>query len=245
MTVRSSMNMLGRLSPSLLSQGPLGAVPRPLNLTDDELEPPVAAGPDTAKWHGDGNSYVPGLNSLCDLYAIWHDFQVSPPENHTERYMVECFSRVEKVIDDLPVELRWRGGLSRRSTATPCHDIQIVNIFITSLHIRSNLLQNLGAAGDDITEHQRIMDDVLEVLYHLPREAFDANGSSLVPKVRDIGAAYLERVRAGGHATQEHVVGAQNKLARLLRKLDDLDCWQGHGVLNGFRISGAELTPLF
>lgn len=101
---------------------------------------------------------------------------------------------------------------------------------MTSLNIRSNILQKFGPTAKSTEDHQKIVDDLLEILYHLPRAVFDANGSSLVPKIRDIGAAYLEQLGSG--VGEVEIGDARIKLERLLRKLDDLDCWQGIGVLD-------------
>jgi hypothetical protein len=73
-----------------------------------------------------------------------------------------------------------------------------------------------------ISERQRIVDDLLEILSHMPRETLEANGHSLVPKVRDIGAALLDEVRVGG--SPGPVSGkAKEDLERLLGKLETLD----------------------
>lgn len=227
--------MLGRLSVSLVSQDPIDTMPRPLPLADDQLEPPSELDPVADRWHGNGTSYVPGLNCLSNLFLIWHQarYASSQPGVTAEAYLAQ----VQHVIDNFPPELRWRGGLSRPPNVTRRHDVQIANLFITSLHIRSNLIQKFGLPnGGCSEEHQRIVDDLLEILYHLPQAIFNANGSSLVPKIRDIGAAYLEQVHIGdtalGHQGQNVAGGSpRDKLEKLLRKLDDLDCWQGVGVV--------------
>lgn len=229
----SSANILGRLPISLLSQELIDAIPRPLDLTDDQMEPPGLPESDHVAWYGDATSYVPGLNCLSDLFSIWNEVQLTPPSSDSTACLAKYLSKVQKVIDNLPPELRWRGGLSRPPNVTQGHEVQIANIFITSLHIRSNLLQKLDPTEKSLPEHQKIVDDLLEILYHLPQAVFNANGSSVVPKIRDIGAAYLEQVEKGHGAGQTDGDSARCKLERLLRKLDDLDCWQGLGVLDG------------
>lgn len=215
--------MLGRLSVSMISQELVTVVPIPSDLSDDQLDPDD---PSDHSWHGDTTSYVPGLNCLSHLFKIWHELLTTPSPWDPETALQQCSAKVQSVIDHLPPELRWRGGLSRPPNVTHHHDVQIANIFITSLHIRSNLLQRLKPTRDSVPEHQKLVDDLLEILYHLPQAVFNANGSSVVPKVRDIGAAYLEQVE--GHSDGD---SARGKLERVLRKLDDLDCWQGLGGL--------------
>ena len=132
---------------------------------------------------------------------------------------------IQHVIDFLPRELRWRGGLSRPLYVTQGHESQTANIFVSSLHLRSSLLQvyqqRVTFHMRDCGEHQKIIDDLLEILYHLPPPVFYANGMSLMPKIRGIGAAYLEEME--GHMHQEPDV--VDRMARLSRKLNDLDFW--------------------
>lgn len=224
--------MFGRLSVGLQSHHEGLSHLRPAPLSDNQLDP--SHGPTVeAPWHGDDTSYVPGLNSLSDLFMVWHEAQSSQVALDPTAALRMYLGKVQQVIDSLPPELRWRGGLSRPANVTHGHDAQIANIFICSLHVRSNLLQRFGPTDTSALEHQRIVDDLLEILYHLPQPVFDSNGSSLVPKVRDIGAAYLEQsvvvdesARVGGGGED-----ARGKLERLLRRLDDLDCWWGLGSI--------------
>lgn len=183
-------------------------------------------------WHGDDTSYVPGLNSLTDLFFIWQEVQEVRCNNDPSALISKYLGRIQAVIDGLPPELRWRGGMSRPSSVSQSHDVQIANLFVTSLEIRSNILQKFGPTDRSCLEHQKIVDDLLEVLYHLPQAVFDANGSSLVPKIRDIGAAYLEQTQLRNCSSTDASEVARNKLERLLRKLDDLDCWQGLVVID-------------
>ncbi|KAM0233067.1 hypothetical protein ACHAP5_010534 [Fusarium lateritium] len=169
---------------------------------------------------------TPRLNSLSDLFLIWQEVQQIPEGTEPQITITRYLGKIQQVLDNLPPELRWRGGLSRPAHVTEGHDVQIANLFVTSLNIRSNILQKFGPTDKSAEDHQRIVDDLLEILYHLPRAVFDANGSSLVPKIRDIGAAYLEQLG------EVEIGDARIKLERLLRKLDDLDCWQGIGVLD-------------
>ncbi|KAK7415999.1 hypothetical protein QQZ08_012152 [Neonectria magnoliae] len=218
-----SANILGRLPVSLLSQELIDAIPRPLDLTDDQMEPPDPFESDHVA--------VPGPNCLSDLFKVWHDVQLTPASADPAARLGKYLSQVQHVIDSLPPELRWRGGLSRPPNVTQGHDMQIANLFITSLHIRFNLLQKLDPAPKSLLEHRKIVDDLLEILYHLLQAVFNANGSSVVPKIRDIGAAYLEQVEKEHGTGQTDGGSARSKLERVLRKLDDLDCWQGIALL--------------
>ncbi|KAF4781817.1 hypothetical protein HER10_EVM0003651 [Colletotrichum scovillei] len=143
-----------------------------------------------------------------------------------EEALKHWLAKIQTIIDNFPPELRWRGGLSRPSHITEGHDTQIANLFITSLNIRSNLLQKFGSTVKTrAEEHQRIVDDLLEILYHMPQHVLEQNGNSLIPKLRDCGAAYMEQMDVGDGALVSE--GARLKLEKLLRKLDDIDCWPG------------------
>ncbi|KAM0433471.1 hypothetical protein ACHAPT_004351 [Fusarium lateritium] len=226
-----SADILGRLSVSLLAQDRIENFPRPLPLSDDQMEPRPSPECHEPSWHGDDTSYVPGLNSLSDLFLIWQEVQQVRKNNDPSALIKKYLEQIQSVINGLPPELRWRGGLSRPPNVTRGHEVQIANLFVTSLEIRSNILQKFGPTDTSGLEHQRIVDDLLEILYHLPQAVFDANGSSLVPKIRDIGAAYLEQTQLRNGSSTDASDVARNKLERLLRKLDDLDCWQGIGVV--------------
>ncbi|KAJ0159932.1 hypothetical protein CTA2_8871 [Colletotrichum tanaceti] len=241
-----SSDIFGRLSVSIVSHQENLALLRPLPLTDAQLDTgPQLSAVELEPWHGDATSYVPGLNQLSDLFLTWHEAQTAPVVGlygGTEGALKHYLGRVQTVIDGFPPELRWRGGLSRPAHVTEGHDTQIANLFVTSLNVRSNLLQKFGsgarAAATRAAEHQRIVDDLLEILYHMPQHVLEHNGNSLIPKLRDCGAAYMEQMNmredgggggGGGGDGSERLVSesARLKLEKLLRKLDDLDCWPG------------------
>ncbi|KAL4863187.1 hypothetical protein BDV12DRAFT_202339 [Aspergillus spectabilis] len=199
---------------------------RPCFFTDEEIAPVTPATEfNVPSWHGDNISYVPGLTHLLDIFLSWHHCQTDRFYLPPEQVLSYGLSRVQNSIDNLPPELRWRGGLSRPQTATSGHDVQIANIFITSLYVRSNLLQQFGKPSLHQREHQSIASDLLEVLYHLPQPILEANRYSLIPKIRDIGGAYLDvlQIRQGDVEVVAIDDEAKGKLERLLRKLGVLD----------------------
>ncbi|KAF7133600.1 hypothetical protein CNMCM5793_004729 [Aspergillus hiratsukae] len=203
---------------------------RPLSVTDAELDPSQAI--EEPAWHGDYYSYIPGLNHLSDLFLLWHESQ--QPHNRSADQLLLHLSLVERALDQLPPELRWRGGLSRPPRSNFGTDVQVANLYITQLQIRSNLLEqarNMPGAKVTSMEHQSLVDDLLEILDHMPRDILEANGYSLVPKIRDIGAAFLDEVRMG--ARQDLVNDkAKRDLEKLLRRLETLDFRPGIGYLN-------------
>ncbi|KAK1625511.1 hypothetical protein BDP81DRAFT_397788 [Colletotrichum phormii] len=227
--LNSSADIFGRLSVSIVSHQENRAHLRPLPLRDSQLETgPQLSHAELPPWHGDTTSYVPGLNQLSDLFLIWHEAQTAPISLYggQEEALKHWLAKIQTIIDNFPPELRWRGGLSRPSHITESHDTQIANLFITSLNIRSNLLQKFGSTVKTrAAEHQRIVDDLLEILYHMPQHVLEQNGNSLIPKLRDCGAAYMEQMDVGDGALVSE--SARLKLEKLLRKLDDIDCWPG------------------
>lgn len=237
------MDMFGRPYIGLLTpQDNLQAL-RPSDLTDGDLDPSLVF-PKRA-WHGDTMSYVPGLNHLSNLFLLWHSSQ--QPHNNNIQGLQEHVTLVQRALDDLPAELRWRGGLSRLPRSNFGTDVQTANLYITQLHIRSNLLERLHRLSkgnyDLVTsqniaaQRQSIVEDLLEILSHMPRETFEANGHSLVPKIRDIGAALLDEVGVTD-GLQEVNEQARADLKRLLEKLEKLDFRPELNDLNHFSVEG-------
>lgn len=215
------MGLFGRPYLSLFGPSdPIEAL-RPLEITDNELE---AYAPDSnSPWHGDTMSYIPGLNHLSDLFMTWYQSQ---HEKHiTLPRLQDYIQQINSGLDHLPPELRWRGGLSRPAKSNFATDVQTVNLYITQLHIRSNLLEQLGKLAKQensdkilaevVKERQRVIDDMLAIVYQMPEETLEANGHSLVGKLRDIGLALLHE----DTDTSNSLVN----LDRLLTKLERLD----------------------
>ncbi|KAL4954457.1 hypothetical protein BDW69DRAFT_194029 [Aspergillus filifer] len=202
--------------------------PHPYTDADLEGSPFLAQTVDTdiQPSPSDRTTYVPGLTRLRSLFQTWHKCQIDRFYLPASQVLASGLRAIQTTIDTLPPELRWRGGLSRPANATSGHDVQIASVFITSLYIRSNLLQQFGESSDagNKEEHQRIVSDLLEVLCHLPQETLEANGYSLIPKIRDIGGAYLEVVKVDTDGGLVDIgIEAKEKLERLLRQLGVLD----------------------
>lgn len=198
----------------------------------NELKPLEIADKDFAQdvnfvdtWHGDRISYIPGLNQLSRLYILWHESQQKSQEPLS--LLQHCLRQVHATLDYLPPALRWRGGLSRLPESSFGTDVQTVNIYITQLHIRlylldhiDHLLKERGATvtSPEITnERQRIVDDTLAIIYQMPEDVLEANGVSLVPKIRAIGLALLNE--------DANPDVALVNLDRLLAKLEILDLY--------------------
>lgn len=95
-------------------------------------------------WIRDDDEYITGLNSLIDVMMIWEHVKVDMTHRPAKETLTSGMIRMQTVMDNLAPELRWRGGLARFPLPSHGHEAQTVNILITSLFIRSNLLQHLG-----------------------------------------------------------------------------------------------------
>jgi hypothetical protein len=217
----STLGIAGRQFLNLLAPSDNLEALTPLEITDLELYPSLPAS--TPSWHGDKMSYIPGLNHLVNLFMIWYQSQQEYAISLSRlQHYVEL---VHSALDHLPPELRWRGGLSRPPKSNFGTDVQTVNLYITQIHIRSSLLEQMDRLATEqgatetlaeiVKERQRIIDDMLAIVYQMPEETLEANGHSLVPKLRDIG---LDLLREGPDTGTTLV-----NLDRLLAKLERLD----------------------
>ncbi|PSN59656.1 hypothetical protein BS50DRAFT_508056 [Corynespora cassiicola Philippines] len=184
-------------------------------------------------------SYVPGLNALSRVFLIWQSSQATATQ--TMANLQEHIKRAQQALERLPPELTWKGhpsspmgGETHHSPASEIGDfgtdVQIVNIKVTQLHVRSNLLEQMNTLAKTqnllitpsiiVEERHRVVDELLEVLDAMPDEVFDANGYSIIPKIRDIGSALLDEVRTGNQGGN---LQAGLNLDRLLKKLESLD----------------------
>lgn len=194
----------------------------PLEITDEQLLSGADAG--SMESAGPSVSYIPGLNALSRLFMIWHSSQAITTQSMDNLY--DQIMQAQRLLEDLPSELTWQ----------PPHlgqfafNVQKVNLKVTQLHIRSNLLEQMNALAQDqhmrvtpdaiFNERHRVVKELLDVLYNMPEEVFDANGYSIVPKIRDIGGALLDELRTG---SQGPSLQASINLDKLLAKLDSLD----------------------
>jgi hypothetical protein len=203
----------------------------PLDVPDDDL----LVGIHEASHRSSSPSYIPGLNALARLFLIWQASQSVPVK--TMEHLQESMKQAQQALSDLPPQLKWRSrpgspmsGEERMIGGDFGTDVQTVNLKVTQLHIRANLLeqmnglaraQNLLLTPTFISEERhRVVDELLDILYHMPNEVFDANGYSVVPKIRDIGGALLDEVRTGVFGANQQ---ATLNLDRLLAKLEELD----------------------
>ncbi|KAH6644850.1 hypothetical protein C7974DRAFT_440452, partial [Boeremia exigua] len=192
----------------------------PLEISDVQLD-----GVSSPGHIGTENSYVPGLNALSRLFMVWQSSQAIPTQ--TMDNLQAHIERVHRIADNLPPELSWKGN---HVSSDFGFNVQTVNLKITQLHIRSNLLELMNSIAKTegllitphaiVEERHHVVDELLDILYHMPTEVFDANGHSVIPKIRDIGSALLDELRTGSHG---RTLQASVNLDRLLAKLQNLD----------------------
>ncbi|KAM0275144.1 hypothetical protein ACHAQH_007518 [Verticillium albo-atrum] len=170
---RSFTQILETMRPLPLSDAELG-------VPDPELDTYVLWPAAAETWLRDDEQFITGLNSLIDIMLVWENAKVDMTCKAPTDTLRDGMAGIQAVLDNLIPELRWRGGLARFPQPCRGHESQTVNILITSLYLRSNLLQNLGQIPG-IT-HQGIVSDVLEILEHISEEVHEANGFSLVKR---------------------------------------------------------------
>lgn len=195
----------------------------PLEIPDTQLMDQTE--PSSPDHIGSEHSYVPGLNVLSRLFIVWQSSQATAAQSMEN--LQGHIERAHRIAEDLPPELSWKKD---RINGDFGFDVQTVNLKITQLHIRANLLEQMNtlAKAEEllvtphaiIEERHRVVDELLDVLYHMPTEVFDANGHSIIPKIRDIGSALLDELRTGSHG---RTLQASVNLDRLLAKLENLD----------------------
>lgn len=180
-------------------------------------------------------SYIPGLNALARLFLIWQASQSVSVK--TMDHLQESMKQAQQALADLPPQLKWRSRPGSPMSAEERviggdfgTDVQTVNLKVTQLHIRANLLEQMNglARAQNLLltpifiaeERHRVVDELLDILYHMPNEVFDANGYSVVPKIRDIGGILLDEMRTGSFGSNQQTT---LNLDLLLAKLEELD----------------------
>ena len=111
----------------------------------------------------DDAHYIPGLNALADIFMAWWHVKLDRTRRSPEEALERGLSHIQHTLDNLSPELRWRGGLSRPPGATWGHDAQMVYILVTTLYIKSNLLQHIDTSLPKL-HHRDIIRSVKPVI---------------------------------------------------------------------------------
>jgi hypothetical protein len=124
----------------------------------------------------------------------------------------------------------WLAASVFRRQPTEPHTSNHHQVSQTTLCAFGNIKKACTLVSKRLTLLTLRLSDVLEILHHLPRSVFEANGFSLVVKLRDIGAAYLDELKVGTSGIVVDEV-AKHKVEHLLKQLEALDFRPGGGFL--------------
>lgn len=119
-----------------------------LEVCDTDIDASLLWPEQTAEWLNEDEEFISGLNSLVDILFVWERVKIDMTHREPEDTLRDGMADIQAALDNLIPELRWRGGLARYPKPSQGHEAQMVNILITSLYVRSNLLQHLGQAPD-------------------------------------------------------------------------------------------------
>lgn len=126
---------------------------RPLELSDSQLYPEVVPRAGSPSWPEDDYHYIPGLNRVIDLFLVWEQVKIDMTHKMPETTLGRAMDRIHAILDDLPPNLRWRGGLRSYPAAIWGHEIQVVNIWLTALSLKSSILQYVGVLVPGLTQY--------------------------------------------------------------------------------------------
>lgn len=100
----------------------------------------------------------------------------------------------------------------------------MVDLYITTFHIRSYLLDQLDGVlrklnplariQEVVTSRQALVNDMLTVVYTVEEDKIETNGPYLINKLRDIGGSLLDDGNQG-YRPYENLDRLLNKLAML------------------------------
>ena len=117
---------------------------RPSDMSDNELDGDQSSS-DESRGPAEGEvRYIPGFNANVDLFLSWQSARLEVLYMSPDEVLRRGFERVQAVLNTLPPELRWRGGLSCVPGTTWGHETQMFNLLINSLYLKSALLQHVG-----------------------------------------------------------------------------------------------------
>lgn len=161
--------------------------------------------------------------------------------------IVGIFHTLGNIMDSLPQELQFdRPGEDHRSPADDAvpdpFKIMAANIHITSLYLQSSILETFASstrtialtsseASDEAmrvrnqiwTLRESIAQELLQLLEHCPPWAVEANGASMIGKIREIASTLLNTDEDEGLRLAEQEAtsrGFVQKFVELLSKLD-------------------------
>jgi hypothetical protein len=116
---------------------------------------------------------VTGFNAHADIILTWWHAKADSEHRSPREVIDRGLERLQSILDGLPPELRWRGGLSRDLRATRGHEMQMLNIMISFLYIKSNLLEIYGPVAEPPFTHYTIIRQVQFTMQSMSRVPTD------------------------------------------------------------------------
>ena len=120
----------------------------PMSVADDQLlQGPISTPTEVTS---PDYSYVTGLNALSRLFLVWQSSQAVPVQ--TMANLQEHIARAHQALNGMPPELT-----GPNQTDYFGFNVQKVNLKVTQLHIRANLLEQMNtlAKQQGISDHAR------------------------------------------------------------------------------------------
>ncbi|KAI6778172.1 uncharacterized protein J7T54_002707 [Emericellopsis cladophorae] len=128
---------------------------RPMNITDSQLYPDLTLSADTPSWPDDEIHFIPGLNSLIDVFLTWEQSKKDLTHKQPEETLQCAISRIQHILDNLPPDLRWTGGLTRFPQPVWGHKAQMP-VFEVNGHSLVVKIRDIGAAYlSELSEESR------------------------------------------------------------------------------------------
>ncbi|KAH8197079.1 hypothetical protein TruAng_008749 [Truncatella angustata] len=129
----------------------------PKSVSDSGLEQDLDISTEIAQTDEDKIDYVSGLKAYVNIFLAWRHAKQNRIHQTPDETLRLGIDHIQHVIDDLPPELRWRGTLSRDLRTTFGHEVQMVNILVSSLYVKSNFLQHFASSSLRHPTHQIIV----------------------------------------------------------------------------------------
>ncbi|KAI9150606.1 NAD(P)H azoreductase [Paramyrothecium foliicola] len=128
----------------------------PIPMADIALDSGLSISSEQGTIAEDDVDYVSGFNASTNIFLAWWHAKRDRLHKSAEETLRRGLDHIQRVLDDLPPNLRWRGVLSRDPRTTSGHEAQMVDILTGSLYMKSNFLQHFASSGFPHLTHQII-----------------------------------------------------------------------------------------
>lgn len=220
----------------------------PIDISDLELERISQAGGDSSLAAGQfsnllvhsAKSYVPGLTLLSGLYKTYAEsFQMRTDENLAPAVRFESISstlqKIRHYLDNVPVQLRWEENNKVHGIG---FEVQKANLYVSRMHLSSVLLEqchmlensspDLKGSIDLELERRHVITETLRIIKTISRRALEANGHSMVRRVRQVASTLVEIIQS---QKDSDTTNARKELSEFVEILSLLDSSENRDVL--------------